>query len=390
MGAVASGETSNVGAEGSAPAGTGGAPGSPPVVGATPGAARSPSPEPTVASVSAAEAEWFADRIGHRFTDVSLLAHALAHRSWCAEAGGAASNERLEFLGDAVLGLVVAEHCFGAYPALPEGALAKVRAAVVNTAVLAEVAGELGVGDLVLLGRGEDASGGRGKPSILANTVEALIGAVYLDGGLPAASTLVLRLLGRRIEEAAAGPGADDYKTRLQEVVVRTVGVLPHYDVDGSGPDHDRRYRATVVVAGEPMGRGVGRSKKDAEQAAAREASLHLASRAAQVEQERLLSSVRPVAWRGDAAQPQDKLQPQLPDQLQAQLPDQLQAQLPDQLDQQEKTSSQVRQPQDQPQPPDRPDRPGQQEKTSSQVQPAEGPTSGTGGPDASGIGSDA
>ncbi len=223
-------------------------------------------------------ADRLAERIGHRFADRTLLAQALAHRSWCAEAGGAASNERLEFLGDAVLGLVVAEHCYGRYPALPEGALAKVRAAVVNTGVLAEVAGELGVGAFLLLGRGEDASGGRSKPSILANTVEALIGAVYLDGGWDEVRGIVTGLLGRRIEEAAAGPGADDYKTRLQELVVRTAGVLPRYEVDGSGPDHDRRYRATVLVAGEPMGQGVGRSKKDAEQAAAREASLRLAA----------------------------------------------------------------------------------------------------------------
>jgi ribonuclease-3 len=208
-------------------------------------------------------------RLGRQFTDPDLLVRALSHRSWCAEAGGRPSNERLEFLGDAVLGMVVAEHCYDAYPDMPEGELAKVRAAVVNTVVLAEVAVELDLGDVVLLGRGESSSGGRSKPSILANAVEALLAAVYLDGGWAEASRLVLSLLGRRIEEAAAGPGAADFKTRLQEVVVRRVGRLPQYEVAGTGPDHERLYTATVTVNGNVMGEGQGRSKKDAEQAAA-------------------------------------------------------------------------------------------------------------------------
>jgi ribonuclease III len=196
----------------------------------------------------------------------------MSHRSWCAEAGGAPSNERLEFLGDAVLGLVVAEHSYRSYPDLPEGSLAKVRAAVVNTNVLAEVAGELDLGATLLLGRGEDASGGRHKASILANSVEAVIGAVYLDQGWDAAFTLVLRLLGSRIAEAAAGPGAEDFKTRLQELVIRQAGELPRYQVDGAGPDHARLFTAVVYVGGARVGLGEGRSKKDAEQAAARQA----------------------------------------------------------------------------------------------------------------------
>jgi ribonuclease-3 len=194
----------------------------------------------------------------------------MSHRSWCAEKGGIPSNERLEFLGDAVLGLVVAEHCYRAYPEMPEGALAKVRAAVVNTAVLAEIALELDLGPALLLGRGEDVSGGRNKPSILANAVEAVIGAVYLDGGWEVASRVVLDILDDRIELAAAGPGAEDFKTRLQEVVLRRIGELPRYEVEGTGPDHARRYRARVLVAGVERGVGEGRSKKDAEQAAAR------------------------------------------------------------------------------------------------------------------------
>lgn len=216
-------------------------------------------------------------RLGWDVRDEDLLQQALSHRSWCAENPGTSSNERLEFLGDAVLGLVVAEHCYRAYPALPEGSLAKVRAAVVNTHVLAEVAADLELGRMVLLGRGEDSSGGRRKASILANSVEALIGAVYLDQGWDAAAGLVLRLLDSRITEAAAGPGAEDFKTRLQELVIRRAGQLPRYEVDGSGPDHARRYTARVFVGGTPTGTGEGRSKKDAEQAAARSAwdALH-------------------------------------------------------------------------------------------------------------------
>lgn len=206
------------------------------------------------------------------FEDEGLLVQALSHRSWCAEAGGLPSNERLEFLGDAVLGLVVAEHCYQAYPDMSEGSLAKVRAAVVNTNVLAEVAAELGLGEMVLLGRGEDSSGGRAKPSILANSVEAVIGALYLDLGWTAAFAFILRLLGPRITDAAAGPGADDYKTRLQELVIRRAGELPRYEVHGTGPDHARRYTAEVYVGGARSGQGEGRSKKDAEQAAARDA----------------------------------------------------------------------------------------------------------------------
>ena len=162
---------------------------------------------------------------------------------------------------------------------MPEGALAKVRAAVVNTAVLAEVATGLDLGAALLLGRGEDVSGGRTKASILANAVEAVIGAVYLDGGWEVASRVVLDILDDRIELAAAGPGAEDFKTRLQEVVLRRIGELPRYEVEGTGPDHARRYRARVLVAGAERGMGEGRSKKDAEQAAARVAWAALAER---------------------------------------------------------------------------------------------------------------
>jgi ribonuclease III len=210
-----------------------------------------------------------AERLGHSFADRTLLHQALSHRSWCAERDGAPSNERLEFLGDAVLGLVVAAHCYAAYPGFAEGELAKVRSAVVNARVLAQVAESLRVGEVLLLGKGEETSGGRTKASLLADATEALIGAVYLDAGWPPARTLILRLLGERIERAAAEPDDFDHKSRLQEATVRRGDGVPVYEVEGSGPDHGRRYRAEVFVGGDRRGAGEGTSKKDAEQAAA-------------------------------------------------------------------------------------------------------------------------
>ncbi len=217
-----------------------------------------------------------AARLGRRFGDEALLLRALAHRSWCAETEGARSNERLEFLGDAVLGLVVTDHLFRTYPDLPEGELAKVRASLVNSEALAEVASELDLGAALLLGKGEAASGGREKPSILADAMEAVIGAVYIDGGWDAAAALVMNLLASRIEEAAAGPGGQDYKTRLQELSARRFEQLPKYDVRDDGPDHAKRFYATVFVNGRRFGEGEGRSKKQAEQAAARAAWIDL------------------------------------------------------------------------------------------------------------------
>jgi ribonuclease III len=181
-----------------------------------------------------------------------------------------------------VLQLVVTNHIFNTYPELPEGELAKVRASVVSSAALADVASELALGDALLLGKGEDQSGGREKPSILADAMEAVIGAVYLDGGWDAAHEFVMRLLGERIAEAAAGPGGQDFKTRLQELAARSFDELPRYEVTDEGPDHAKRFFATVSVAGTVQGRGEGRSKKQAEQAAARLAWQEL-SAAAQV-----------------------------------------------------------------------------------------------------------
>jgi ribonuclease-3 len=212
------------------------------------------------------------EALGHTFSDRAHLDAALVHRSYCAEHADAVSNERMEFLGDAVLGLSVTVHVFGTYPELPEGELAKLRASVVNAEVLAELAQTISLGDALVLGKGEDASGGRRKPSILADAMEAVIAATYLDGGWDAADALVLRLLGEQIREGAAGPGGHDFKTRLQELVARRFEQLPRYVVRAEGPDHSKRFFATVTMHGDVYGAGEGRSKKHAEQAAARAA----------------------------------------------------------------------------------------------------------------------
>ena len=194
------------------------------------------------------------------------------HRSWCAENPGWRSNERLEFLGDSVLGIVITDHLFTTYPELAEGDLAKVRASVVSAAALSEVADELLLGDAMLLGKGEDGSGGREKPSILADALEAVLGVVYVEVGMDAARDLVLRLLLARTTEAATGPGGQDYKTRLQEIAARQFADQPSYEVTDQGPDHAKHFFAEVRVDGAVRGRGQGRSKKQAEQAAARDA----------------------------------------------------------------------------------------------------------------------
>jgi ribonuclease-3 len=192
---------------------------------------------------------------------LSLLQHALAHRSWCGEQdGGAPSNERLEFLGDAVLGLVVAGYTYERFPDFPEGKLAKVRSAVVNARVLAQVAAGLGVGEVLLLGRGEEGSGGRAKASILADAFEAILGSVYLDAGWEAARTLVLRELSEAIERAGEEPDDFDHKSRLQEKAVRDGDGTPRCVVVGSGPYHDR-YTAEVFWEGR-WGTGEGRSRR--------------------------------------------------------------------------------------------------------------------------------
>jgi ribonuclease-3 len=212
-------------------------------------------------------------------TAPDVLAPALVHRSWCAENPGNDSNERLEFLGDAVLGMIITDHAFHAYPTLSEGELTDVRKAVVNAVTLAEVADELGLGDYLLLGKGEEQSGGREKPSILADALEAVLGAVYVSAGMKEAHDLVMRLLGSRVAEAhAGGPGGQDFKSRLQELAARHFDESPRYETVAEGPDHARRFHVTVAVRGEARGRGDGRSKKQAEQVAARDAYTTLVS----------------------------------------------------------------------------------------------------------------
>lgn len=207
--------------------------------------------------------------VGWTFRDPELLALSMAHRSWSAERNQQ-SNERLEFLGDAVLGLIVTNFIYNTYQDLPEGDLAKLRASVVNSITLAEVARELDLGASLLLGKGESSTGGRDKSSILADAFEAVLGAVYLDGGMGPAELFVMRTLGERISAYSLGPGGEDYKTRLQELVARRLNQMPVYRVEGTGPDHQKHFEAVVFIAGVERGAGVGRSKKAAEQSAAR------------------------------------------------------------------------------------------------------------------------
>jgi ribonuclease III len=213
-----------------------------------------------------------ADRVGYTFNNPALLRQALAHRSWCAEHDGEPSNERLEFLGDAVLGWVVADLVYRRHVDLAEGKLTDLRKAVVNAVALAEVASELGLGNEVLLGKGESAAGGSTKPSILSDALEAVIGAVYIDGGTESAARFVTALIEPKLHEALAQVGGLDRKTVLQERVAKLDLGVPNYVVTSVGPDHAKTFTAEVVVAGETYGRGVGRSKKQAEQAAAAEA----------------------------------------------------------------------------------------------------------------------
>lgn len=201
--------------------------------------------------------------------DPPLLEQALTHRSYAYEHGGLPTNERLEFLGDAVLGLVVTDEIYARFPELPEGQLAKLRAAVVNMRALAEVARSISLGDWLLLGRGEESTGGRDKASILADTLEALIGATWLGGGLEQSRPVVLRLVARHIAVAQQLGAGLDWKTSLQELAAARGFGPPAYDVTESGPDHAKVFRATVRLGGAAYGAGEGRSKKEAEQKAA-------------------------------------------------------------------------------------------------------------------------
>jgi ribonuclease III len=216
--------------------------------------------------------------LGIRFRDGELREKALTHRSYAFEHGVEETNERLEFLGDSVLGLVVTDMAYASFPGKQEGELAKLRAGIVNAQALADVARSLGLGALVRLGKGEEQSGGRDKASILADALEAVFGAVYLDLGLGEARALIERLFRPLMDAYERGEG-HDYKTILQELASREMGTMPEYRLEERGPDHEKEFTATVYLGGEALGVGVGRSKKEAEQRAAREAHDRVSDR---------------------------------------------------------------------------------------------------------------
>ncbi|MFT4657263.1 MAG: ribonuclease-3 [Ilumatobacter sp.] len=209
------------------------------------------------------------ERIGHRFERIGLLDRALAHRSWCAENGDAASNERLEFLGDAVLGWAIADIVYHRFGDQAEGRLTDLRKGVVNEAALAAIAREIGLGEFLKLGKGEAAADGADKPSILSDAFEAVLGAVYLDGGADDAFALVRRFVAPHLDDADEGVGHQDYKTQLQEMCARLGRGSPSYSLTSTGPDHARVFTAEVLVNAKAVGSGDGRSKKAAEQVAA-------------------------------------------------------------------------------------------------------------------------
>ena len=212
------------------------------------------------------------DKLGYTFEHPELLENALTHSSCANESRGKLlSNERLEFLGDSILGMVVADHLYRNHPDLPEGVLTRTRASLVCEESLVEVAAELGLGDYLRLGKGEEAGGGRQRPSIQADAVEAVLAAIYLDGGIGSARRFIRRYILSREVAGLAKPR--DYKTTLQELVQRESGQVLQYRLTGSeGPDHNKRFFVAVDLNGTPVGEGSGRSKKEAEQMAAKAA----------------------------------------------------------------------------------------------------------------------
>ena len=218
-------------------------------------------------------------RLGYSFHSPALLENALYHSSYANEHRGAGigSNERLEFLGDAVLGFVTAEYLYAKHPDLPEGDLTRIRAALVCEESLHEVAQQLGLGEYLRLGRGEELGGGRRRPSILADATESVFAAVYLDGGMDAARDLIHRVLLDKEQEEQVEERRRDYKTELQELVQRKSDQLLRYELTGSsGPDHAKEFAFRVTLNGAEIGTGTGRSKKEAEQSAACAALEHL------------------------------------------------------------------------------------------------------------------
>ncbi len=215
----------------------------------------------------------FQNRIGHAYQDPSLLDRALTHKSYANENRVPYHNERMEFLGDSVLNLIVSEYLMKVRPDSTEGDLSRLRASVVSEPALASVARALSLGDQLLLGKGEEQTGGRDKDSLLADSLEALIASLYLDQGMDAARTFVLRFFDDLIKRTCVERVTLDYKTELQELCQRLLKLLPEYHVvSETGPDHRKQFEVEVWVKGAPAGRGAGRSKKEAEQHAAKEA----------------------------------------------------------------------------------------------------------------------
>jgi ribonuclease-3 len=245
-------------------------------VGPSPGPLTSPGPLSTYDELRAA--------LGNPDLDPELLDRALTHRSYAYENGNLPTNERLEFLGDSVLGVVVTETLYRTHPDLSEGRLAKLRAAVVNARALADVARTIGLGDHIKLGRGEETTGGRDKASILSDTVEAVIGAVHLSGGYEVACDLVHLLFDPLMEEAAGLGAGLDWKTSLQELAAEHSLGVPEYVIEDSGPDHMKSFTAQVRVGERLYGHGVGRSKKEAEQQAAETAYGEIVDRVGEVD----------------------------------------------------------------------------------------------------------
>jgi ribonuclease-3 len=220
--------------------------------------------------------EALAKKIGYQFSNLTLLETAMRHSSWTAENEGFESNERLEFLGDALIGFVIGDVMYRRYPDFDEGKLTDLRKIVVNATALSRVATKLNLGDHVLLGRGEQASGGREKTSILANALEAVFGAVYLDSDPQRAYNFVAGLLTESIDEAQAALKQLDAKSQLQELAARLERPMPDYRVTDTGPDHAKMFFAEVFLGDELLGSGSGRSKKVAEEQAAQQACAAL------------------------------------------------------------------------------------------------------------------
>ncbi len=217
----------------------------------------------------------FQSRIGYKFNESQLLETALTHSSYANEnkASGVLCNERLEFLGDSVLNLIVTNHVFVNFSDLAEGEMTRTRAGVVCEQALKDAAVEMGIGNLLRLGKGEEITGGRSRPSILADAFEALVGAIYIDGGFEQAQKFVLSQLGDLIESSVSGTGPSDYKTRLQEILQRNGDAkIDYLVVKQIGPDHDKEFHIEVRYDGKVLGTGRGKSKKEAEQTAAKKA----------------------------------------------------------------------------------------------------------------------